>query len=125
MRKRAKLARNLKGHRTTHSTRSGLAAGENCGLQGGRECRKTAQGLHRLRWHVGTRHNTSPVRTFLAMSPFDVNVGARCATLCHVIDLLVPELPLRISYGPFVASSLDHSSTAQPPSSSASFVRSN
>ena len=55
---------------------------------------------------VGTRH-TSPVRTFLAMSPFDVNVGARRATLFHVADSLVPELQLRISYGPSFASSLN------------------
>ena len=73
---------------------------------------------------VGTRH-TSPVRMFLAMSPFDVNVGARRAMLCHVVDSLVPELPLRISYGQFFASSLNHFSTVQPPSSSVSFVRSN
>ena len=72
---------------------------------------------------VGTRH-TSPVRTFLAMSPFDVNVGAHRAALCHSVDSLVPELPHRISYGSFFASSLNHSTTVQLPSSSVSFVRS-
>ena len=51
---------------------------------------------------------TSPVRMFLAMSPFDVNVGARRATLCHVVDSIGPKLPLRISHGPFFASSLNH-----------------
>ena len=73
---------------------------------------------------VGTRH-TSLVRTFLAISPFDVSAGARRATLCHVDISLVPEVPpLHISYGPFFASSLNRSSTVQPSSRSVSFVRS-
>ena len=40
-------------------------------------------------------------------------------------DSAQAELSLRTSYGPFFASSLKHSSTVQPLSSSASFVRSN